>query len=161
MRTYTHLSVEDNNQSYAQDNYDKARAGITLTKYRSQIAWRRSKVKELLTRGYAQYEIANLLHISQPTISRDIHYVQKEIKKSTENYGEHLFETYRNTLLGLDEAIKKLWVIIDSPRIDAKEKIKAITLIRECYKERLELIRSEPSLLQQKRHMHEVKTLGI
>ena len=42
------------------------------------MAWRRNKVRELLTRGYGQYEIANTLHISQPTISRDIHYIQKE-----------------------------------------------------------------------------------
>jgi predicted transcriptional regulator len=105
--------------------------------------YHRNKVKELLTRGYAQYEIATLLHISQPTISRDIHYIQKEIRKSAENYSEHLFEIYRNTLLGLDETIKKLWGTIDSPRIDAKERIKAITLIRQCYKDRLELIRSK------------------
>ena len=128
-------------------------SNITLTKYRSQIAWRRSKVKELLTRGYAQYEIANLLHISQPTISRDIHYVQKELKKSTENYGEHLFEIYWNTLLGLDEAIKKLWTIVDTPKTEAKEKLKAITLMREYYRERLDLLRSEPGLLHQKRSM--------
>src|SRR5215204_5738962 len=115
------------------------------------------KVKELLTRGYAQYEIASLLHISQPTISRDIHYIQKEIRKSAENYSEHLFEIYRNTMLGLDETIKKLWAIIDSPRTDGKERIKAIALLKECYKERLDLISSEPSLIRQKKHMDTTK----
>jgi hypothetical protein len=64
---------------------------------------------------------------SQSAISRDIHYIQKEIRKSAENYSEHLFEIYRNTMLGLDETIKKLWATIDSPRTDAKERIKAIT----------------------------------
>ena len=54
-------------------------------------------------------------------ISRDIHYIQREIRKSTDNYGEHLFEIYRNTLLGLDETVKKLWQIIDSLRTDSKE----------------------------------------
>jgi DNA-binding NarL/FixJ family response regulator len=78
------------------------RAGVTLSKYRNQMAWRRNKVKELLARGYQQYDIANTLHISQPTASRDIHYIQKEIRRSTENYGEHLYEVYRNNLLGLD-----------------------------------------------------------
>src|SRR5215813_10560313 len=102
------MSVQDDTQSDLQENSHNARSGITLKKYRNQIAWRRSKVRELLIRRYAQYEIASLLHISQPTISRDIRYIQKEIKKSTDNYGEHLFETYRNTLLGLDEAIKNL-----------------------------------------------------
>jgi predicted transcriptional regulator len=53
----------------------------------------------MLTRGYSQYEIANTLRISQPTISRDINYLQKEIYKSNENYGERLFEVYQNSLL--------------------------------------------------------------
>jgi DNA-binding NarL/FixJ family response regulator len=78
------------------------RAGVTLSKYRSQMAWRRNKVRELLARGYHQHEIATTLHISQPTASRDIYYIQKEIRRSTENYGEHLYEVYRNNLLGLD-----------------------------------------------------------
>ena len=149
--------LEEYDQPSNEDNQNNSRSGITLNKYRNQIAWRRNKVKELLIRGYAQYEIASLLHISQPTISRDIHYIQKEIRKSAENYGQHLFEIYRNTMLGLDETIKKLWVTIDSPRTDAKERIKAITLIRECYKDRLELIRSEPSLIKQKKSMDSAK----
>ena len=60
-------------------------------------------------------------------------------------------------MLGLDETIKKLWGTIDSPRTDAKERIKAITLIRQCYKDRLELIRSEPSLIQEKKRMDTAK----
>jgi predicted transcriptional regulator len=147
------MSLNDTTESNAEDNGVNSRSGVTLKKYRSQIAWRRSKVKELITRNYAQYEIANILHISQPTISRDIKYLQKEIKKSTENYREHLFETSRNTLLGVDEAIKKLWTIVDSPKTEAKEKVKAITLMREYYKERLDLLRSEPSLLHQIKSM--------
>jgi predicted transcriptional regulator len=114
----------------------------------------------LLTRGYAQYEIANVLHISQPTISRDIHYIQREIRKSSINYGEHLFEIYRNTLLGLDESIKKLWEIIDSPKTEAREKIKAITLLKACFKERLDLIKSDSGLIEQKKLRDEVKILS-
>jgi predicted transcriptional regulator len=138
-------------QQFAQADIspENARAGVTLSKYRNQMGWRRNKVKDLLARGYHQHEIANTLHISQPTISRDIHYIQKEMRKSAENYGEHLFEVYRNNLLGLDEMIKKLWTIVDSPKTDSKEKIKAITLIGQCYKERFELVRFEPSLIQQ------------
>jgi predicted transcriptional regulator len=134
-----------------------ARAGVTLSKYRNQMAWRRNKVKELLARGYHQYDIANTLQISQPTISRDIHYIQKEIRKNTENYGEHLFEVYRNNLQGLDEMIKKLWIIVDSAKTDSKEKIKAITLIGQYYRERLELVRSEPRLIENNKWMKSVK----
>ena len=139
------------------DNRDNARAGVTLSKYRNRMVWRRNKVRELLARGYHQDEIAHTLHISQPTISRDIHYIRKEIRKNSENYGEHLFEVYRNNLQGLDEMIKKLWTIADSPKTDSKEKIKAIVLIGQYNRERFELVQSEPGLIQRKRYMDSVK----
>jgi predicted transcriptional regulator len=144
------LEQVDNNPEYT-------RAGVTLSKYRNQIAWRRDKVKELLARGYNQHEIANILHISQPTISRDIHYIQIEMRKSAENYDKHRFEVYRNNLLGLDEMIKKLWTIADSPKTDSKEKIKAITLIGRCYRERFDLIRLEPGLIEQLKRIDRMK----
>jgi predicted transcriptional regulator len=135
------------------------RAGVTLSKYRNQMAWRRNKVKELLARGYQQYDIANTLHTSQPTISRDIHYILMEMRKSAENYDKHRFEVYRNNLLGLDEMIKKLWTIADSPKSDSKEKIKAIVLIGEYYRERLQLIKIEPSLIEQIKDKERIKRL--
>ena len=95
----------DNTEQELEEQYsdtENARAGVSLRKYRNQMAWCRNKVKELLARGYHQDEIANTLHISQPTISRDIHYIQKEIRKNTENYGDHLFGVYRNNLQGID-----------------------------------------------------------
>jgi predicted transcriptional regulator len=133
------------------------RAGVTLSKYRNQMAWRRNKVKELLARGYQQYDIANTLHISQPTISRDIHYIQKETRKSAENYDKHRFEVYRNNLFGLDEMIKKLWTIADSPKTDSKEKIKAIVLIGEYYRERVYHIKDEPGLIEQMKRLERMK----
>ena len=96
------------------------------------------------------------LHISQSTISRDIHYIQKEIHKSKENYGKRLFKVYRNSLLGLDEVIKKLWTIIDSSKTGDKEKMKAINLIMQCYRMRFEMIKSEPVLINQKRYMKDL-----
>jgi hypothetical protein len=74
-----------------------------------------------------------------------------------EDYGEHLFDVYRNNLQGIDEMIKKLWTIVDSPRTDSKEKIKAVTLIGQYYRERLELVRSEPRLVQNNKWMNSVK----
>jgi predicted transcriptional regulator len=138
-----------------------SRAGKTLNKYRNQMAWRRNKVREMLTRGYSQYEIANTLRISQPTISRDIHYLQKEIHKIKDNYGERLFEVYQNSLLGTDELIKKLWTIIDSSKTDEKEKMKAINLIMQCYKMRFEMIKSEPELINQKRYMKDLSIMDV
>jgi predicted transcriptional regulator len=134
------------------------RAGVTLSKYRNQMAWRRNKVKELLARGHRQYDIANTLHISQPTISRDIHYVQMEMRENAENYGDHLFKIYSGTLLGLDETVKKLWTIIDLPSTDNKDKVKAISLINQYYKDRFELSKSETDLFKTKKCMDFLKS---
>jgi hypothetical protein len=95
--------------------------------------------------------------ICQPTISRDIHYIQIEMSKNAENYDKHRFEVYRNNLLGLDEMIKKLWIIADSPKTDSKEKIKAVTLIGQYYRERFELIRDEPGLIEQMKRIDRFK----
>jgi hypothetical protein len=54
------------------------RAHVTAKKYQKQIDWRRNKVRELLIRGYSQYEISNTLHISQPIISRDIDFIRSQ-----------------------------------------------------------------------------------
>jgi hypothetical protein len=82
-----------------------------------------------------------------------------EMRKSAENYDKHRFEVYRNNLLGLDEMIKKLWTIADSPKTDSKEKIKAIVLIGEYYRERLQLIKIEPSLIEQIKDKERIKRL--
>ena len=79
------------------------------------------------------------------------------MRKSTENYGKHRFEVYRNNLLGLDEMIKKLWTIADSPKTDSKEKIKAIVLIGQSYRERFQLVRNEPGFIEQIKGAERIK----
>jgi hypothetical protein len=74
------------------------------------------------------------------------------MQKSKKNY-ERLFKVYRNSLLGLDEVVKKLWRIIDSPQKDEKETMKAINLIIQCFKMRFEMIKSEPELIRQTQYM--------
>ena len=129
------------------------RDGISNTKYKSQIAWRRNKVRELLTRGYTQYEISRELHMSQSTVSRDINYLEKDLEKSKRDYGHRLFSTYESTLSGYDEIIKKLWSIIDSKRTDDKEKIKSINLLGQYYQNRMNLIKSELDIAKTKQYM--------
>ena len=91
------------------------RANITTKKYQKQIDWRRNKVRELLIRGYSKYQIPNTLHLSQPTISRDMHYIsQLKIKKKEYRY--EFFYNHQNTLDGMAELIKKLWTILDNPK---------------------------------------------
>jgi DNA-binding NarL/FixJ family response regulator len=48
----------------------------------NKIEWRRSKVRELLAKGYNHYEIANILQIPRPTITKDINIYDSRIERT-------------------------------------------------------------------------------
>jgi DNA-binding transcriptional regulator LsrR (DeoR family) len=66
---------------------------------RSQIEWRRNKVHQLLVRGYNQYEIADTLKISQPTISRDLDFLRKRAHQDLQTSDSYSTEVTRGISL--------------------------------------------------------------
>jgi predicted transcriptional regulator len=119
------------------------RANITAKKYRKQIDWRRNKVRELLIRGYSQYEISSTLHISQPTISRDINFIKNQTNSaSKQDLAQRMCYEQQNGLDGVGELMKNLWLIIDNPKIEVKERMKDMKLIMQCYYMRSKLLNS-------------------
>jgi predicted transcriptional regulator len=134
------------------DTQNNPRAHLTAKKYRKQIEWRRNKVRELLIRGHNQYEISNTLRISQPTVSREINYIQAQIQKRNKHYGNELFQVYHNTLAGLNEIVKEMWTIIDDPKSDQKEKLKAASLIVGCSDKRFNLLKIDPQIYELERY---------
>jgi DeoR/GlpR family transcriptional regulator of sugar metabolism len=51
------------------------------------ISLRRSRVMDLLAQGYTnQREIAQLLNVSEPTVSRDIAYITRESKENLDHF---------------------------------------------------------------------------
>ena len=118
------------------------RSGFKRDKYRSLIVdSRRDKVKELLVKGYSQAEISEALKISQPTISRDLQYIDDKVrKKLDENDVIDLIHKYYLEFLGVDQMTRALWEIVDNPKSKFNEKLKAIILLKECSLEKLLMI---------------------
>ena len=114
--------------------------------------WRRNKVRELFSRGYSQFEISNMLHISQSTISRDINYIQNKTNKKDIDPDDQLYEEYEKMDLIFDESIKELWKIIDSSKTSSKEKTKSIGLILTITKERRSIMEKKADMLKSKIH---------
>lgn len=133
------------------------RANLSEQKYQMRIEWRRNKVKELVIRGHSQYEISNILHISQPTISRDMNKIYQHSKKRQRNSFDELYFEFRNTLAGLTELVKKSWTIVDDSKTEQKERIKAMSLILQCYNKRLELLNFENQFEEYKEYFDSVK----
>jgi predicted transcriptional regulator len=145
-------------QDFSSTKQKNPRAEITYKKYRKQIDWRRNKVRELLIREYSQYEISNTLHISQPTISRDIDFVRNQTSNAAKkDLADRMCYEQQNGLDGLEELMKNLWLIIDNPKIQVKEKNNAMKLMMQCHIIRLKLVDSEAFIKQSDDHSNKVK----
>ena len=106
----------------------------------NSIEWRRSKVSELSSQGYNQSEISRILQISQPTINRDLSYLRQQAKSNIKKYiDERLPEEYEKCLVGLNAITKEAWNTAYDPEYK-REKIQALSLAKECYSMKLELL---------------------
>ena len=110
------------------------------TSVNSSLEWRRSKVQELASQGYNQSEISRILQISQPTINRDIIYLRQQAKENIKRYiDERLPEEYEKCLVGLNAITKEAWNTAANTE-DKREKIQALSLAKECYSMKLDLL---------------------
>jgi Trp operon repressor len=111
-----------------------------MSQKKDNIEWRRNKVQELLVKGYNHYEIASTLQISRPTITRDIQYLSKCAKQNIKKYiDERLPEEYEKCLVGLAAITKEAWNTANQTE-DKREKIQALSLAKECYSMKLDLL---------------------
>ena len=106
----------------------------------NSVGWRRNRVQELASQGYNQSEISRILQISQPTINRDITYLRNQAKTNIKKYiDERLPEEYEKCLVGLNAITKEAWNTAQHTE-DKREKIQALSLAKECYSMKLDLL---------------------
>src|ERR1051325_9642985 len=83
---------------------------------------------------------ARILQISQPTINRDFTYLRQQAKSNIKRYiDERLPEEYEKCLVGLTAITKEAWNTAQNTE-DKREKIQALSLAKECYSMKLELL---------------------
>jgi hypothetical protein len=106
----------------------------------NSVEWRRNKVQDLSSQGYNQSEISRILQISQPTINRDITYLRQQAKDNIKRYiDERLPEEYEKCLVGLNAITKEAWNTAHDTE-EKREKIQALSLAKECYSMKLDLL---------------------
>jgi predicted transcriptional regulator len=105
-----------------------------------QVQWRRDKVQELCSKGYSQREISNMLQIGLATVNRDLTYLRQQAKDNIKKYiDERLPEEYEKCLVGLNAITKGAWNTANQTE-DKREKIQALSLAKECYSMKLDLL---------------------
>jgi Trp operon repressor len=105
-----------------------------------QVQWRRDKVQELCSKGYSQRDISQVLQVGLATVNRDISYLRNQSKDNIKRYvDERLPEEYEKCLVGLTAITKEAWNTSQHTE-DRREKIQALSLAKECYSMKLDLL---------------------
>jgi hypothetical protein len=111
-----------------------------MEQQQNQVQWRRDKVQELCSKGYSQREISQALQVGLATVNRDISYLRNQAKTNIKKYiDERLPEEYEKYLVGLNAITKEAWSTVQSTE-DKREKIQALSLAKECYSMKLDLL---------------------
>jgi DNA-binding Lrp family transcriptional regulator len=109
-------------------------------KEKDRIDWRRGKVQQLNSQGYSQREIAQILQISNGTVNRDLSYLRQQGKTNIKKYiDERLPEEYEKCLVGLTAILREAWNTAENTE-DKREKIQVLSLAKECYSMKLDLL---------------------
>jgi hypothetical protein len=101
---------------------------------------RKDKVQEFCSKGYSQREISQILQVGLATVNRDISYLRSQVKANIKRYvDERLPEEYEKCLVGLNAITREAWNTAQNTE-DKREKIQALSLAKECYSMKLELL---------------------
>jgi hypothetical protein len=104
------------------------------------IQWRRDKVHELSSQGNSQREISKILQAGIGTVNRDLSYLRQQAKENIRRYiDERLPEEYEKCLVGLTAILREAWNTSQHTE-DRREKIQALSLAKECYSMKLDLL---------------------
>ena len=111
------------------------------TKVEQRLQWRRDKVRELSVKGYTQRQIASILKVNLTSVNEDLQYLRQQAKQNITKYiNDYLPAEYENCLDGLNNILTEAWQMSLSG--EKRERMQALTLAKECYSMKLDLLSS-------------------
>ena len=111
-----------------------------VSKKQQQIQWRRERVFDYYASGYQQSEIASKLQVERWVVCRDMAFIKKQAKFHLKSYlEEQLPIDLETTIAGLTAILKRSLQIADTTE-DNREKIQALSLVRDTYTSRMSIL---------------------
>ncbi|MFL6400491.1 MAG: hypothetical protein ACJ72J_13055, partial [Nitrososphaeraceae archaeon] len=90
--------------------------------------------------GYSQRDIAQILQVSNGTVNKDLSILRQQAKSNIKRYiDERLPEEYEKCLVGLNAITREAWNTAQDTE-DNREKLQALSLAKECYSMKLDLL---------------------
>jgi hypothetical protein len=124
-----------------------------------QVGWRRAKVLEYSATGLPQRRIAEVLQVSVGTVNHDLAIIRRQAQKAIQDYEESLPLELAKTLAGLDNILVHSWGIVHDSS-SASDRTKALSLARDTYALKLELITNSQVLETAVRYISSHKHKG-
>ncbi len=112
------------------------------------ITLRQSRIAELLAQGYTNHsEIARKLNVSEPTVSRDIQFLNRQAQENLRFHVERRipFEIEK-CYIGLNIVLRKAFEITNLENAKLSEKIAALHVILTTYDKISEVLLGQPVL---------------
>jgi hypothetical protein len=135
-------------------------------KVQQQIEWRRNMLSQLLVRGYSLSDASRIMHIPLSTLSDDQRYMVQEARDNMRNHISELPYNISQAIQGLNKCISMLYDIHDLRMAQAQGRrppsehvrVLAIGLIKDCIKEKMEILTNQINQSQQMTSSHASST---
>lgn len=140
MSTYVNSFAENTDNIFAENERRRKK------KYSEDVELRRNTVQSMIIRRKTQWEIAEYLGVSQPTVSRDIQWLKSVAKKELKDKIEKKVpEEYHRYLVSIDEVLKNTWdIALSEP--EGKIRLDALQFVINCSKHKMDVIMNPPVL---------------
>jgi hypothetical protein len=126
--------LSSSNHNYNGNDYGN-RAQTTLKE------WRKNKALELSAMGLNYTEISEVLKQDPSTISKLFKRLRKEAKEAVKEYlDEKLPLEYQKCIVAIEAVSKQAWAISNRQGIDPKTELLALSLAKDCVKEKMDLL---------------------
>ena len=100
-------------------------------------------LEELSVKGYSQRRIADIMKISLALVNDDLQFLRSKARDNISKYiDDYLPAEYENCLDGLNSILTEAWTISTDSESDKRERMQALTLAKECYAMKLDLLSS-------------------
>lgn len=108
---------------------------MTQEQERNLINLRRSKILELLSKGYTnQAEIARTLNISEPTVSRDVSFLKEQAQEELRTHiQERIPFEYQRSRQAINDLIRRANEILDNTKDDPKTQLQVINTLANLW----------------------------
>ena len=104
------------------------------------VSLRRERVLELTSQGYSIRQIAGILQVGHTTVGNDYLFLRQQASENIREYiDKRLPEEYDKVLTGLTTILREAWTATHKTE-DTKEKISALSLAKEVYSTKLDLL---------------------